>query len=39
MTPKNIQCSSIVVDLDFHPKKNILATGDIEGECIMFVLR
>ena len=35
--PANFQCSSLVVDLDLHPKQNLVATGDIEGECMMLV--
>ena len=33
--PKDIHFDSIVVDLSFHPKKNILAAGDIDGDITM----
>lgn len=35
--PKDIKFDSIVVDLSFHPNKDIIAAGDIDGDITVYV--
>ena len=35
--PKDLTFSDIVVDIDFHPQKDVIAAGTIEGQVILYV--
>ena len=35
--PKNITCDSVIVDIDFHPSKDVIAVGDLDGDVTVYV--
>ena len=35
--PKDLNFSDIVVDIGFHPQKDVIAAGTIEGQVILYV--
>ena len=35
--PKNITCDSVIVDIDFHPSKDVIAIGDLDGDVTVYV--
>ena len=35
--PKDLNFSEIVVDIKFHPEKDVIAAGTIEGQVILYV--
>lgn len=35
--PKDLDFSEIVVDIDCHPTKDVIAVGTIEGQVILYV--
>jgi len=33
--PKDISFEDMVIDVQFHPQKNVIATGSIEGDVFL----